>query len=46
MIISVSFFFVGFVSTPALLINLNITGILMSFGDGVLLFVTASPGFF
>jgi hypothetical protein len=36
MIISGMFFMV-FVSTPALLINLNITWILMDFGDGALL---------
>jgi len=31
---------------PARLINRNITGILMGFGGGVLLFVTAFLGFF
>jgi len=35
-----------FLITPAQLINLNITGILMGFGGGVLLFVTAFLGFF
>jgi hypothetical protein len=34
-------FCILFLCTPAQLINLNITGILMGFGGGVLLFVTA-----